>query len=63
MTTVRDLSRELQVPMSEIIKRLMNLNSMKSAIQELTDSEESILRTELENFVPSPHRLPPSRPG
>src|ERR1700690_2608142 len=46
--TLRDFSQALGVAMPQIIKLLMNLNTMKTATQSLTDDEVQVIAAELE---------------
>src|ERR1700690_1290165 len=46
--TLRDFSQALGVAMPQIIKLLMNLNTMKTATQSLTDDEVQVIAGELE---------------
>src|SRR6202035_2200500 len=46
--TLRDFSQALGVPMGQIIKMLMEMNSMKTATQTLTDDEVELIAVELE---------------
>jgi hypothetical protein len=64
MTTIRDVSRELQVPVPEVLKTLMRHGMMKTVIQDLTDAEPEILRNDpgLKAWKHTP-RQPPPRPG
>src|ERR671935_3333522 len=45
--TVRDFSQAVGVSMPEIIKLLMNLGTMKTATQSLTDDEVELIAAEL----------------
>jgi Translation initiation factor IF-2, N-terminal region len=61
MTSVRDFSNELQVPVAAVVKALMRLGTMKHVHQELTESELEILRNDpdLKTWKPTPRRPPP----
>src|SRR5256885_12018799 len=45
--TLRDFSQALGVAMSQIIKLLMNLGTIKTATQSLTDAEAALIAAEL----------------
>src|SRR5579872_6966599 len=53
--TLRDFSQALGVAMPQIIKLLMNLNTMKTATQSLTDDEVELIAAELEREVTIKH--------
>src|SRR5579863_2001694 len=53
--TLRDFSQALGVPMGQIIKLLMEMNSMKTATQTLTDDEVELIAAELEREVTIKH--------
>jgi len=53
--TLRDFSQALGVAMPQIIKLLMNLGTMKTATQSLTDDEVSLIAAELEREVTIKH--------
>jgi translation initiation factor IF-2 len=53
--TLRDFSQALGVPMGQIIKMLMEMNSMKTATQTLTDDEVELIAAELEREVTIKH--------
>ena len=53
--TLRDFSQALGVAMPQIIKLLMNLNTMKTATQSLTDDEVQLIAAELEREVTIKH--------
>ena len=53
--TVRDFSQALGVPMSEIIKALMNLGQMRTATQSLSDEEVELIAAELKREVTIKH--------
>src|SRR5580704_15199887 len=53
--TLRDFSQALGVPMGQIIKMLMDMNSMKTATQTLTDEEVELIAAELEREVTIKH--------
>src|SRR3954465_6538750 len=53
--TLRDFSQALGVAMPQIIKLLMNLNTMKTATQSLTDDEAELIAAELEREVTIKH--------
>ncbi len=53
--TLRDFSQALGVAMPQIIKLLMNLNTMKTATQSLTDDEVQLIAVELEREVTIKH--------
>jgi translation initiation factor IF-2 len=53
--TLRDFSQALGVAMPQIIKLLMNLNTMKTATQSLTDEEVLLIAAELEREVTIKH--------
>src|SRR3954463_12277338 len=53
--TLRDFSQALGVSMPQIIKLLMNLNTMKTATQSLTDDEVMLIAAELEREVTIKH--------
>ncbi|HEY6031244.1 MAG TPA: translation initiation factor IF-2, partial [Gaiellaceae bacterium] len=53
--TVRDFSQALGVPMSEIIKALMNLGQMRTATQSLSDEEVELIAAELQREVTIKH--------
>jgi len=53
--TLRDFSQALGVAMPQIIKLLMNLNTMKTATQSLTDDEVQVIAVELEREVTIKH--------
>ena len=53
--TLRDFSQALGVSMPQIIKLLMNLNTMKTATQSLTDDEVQLIAAELEREVTIKH--------
>jgi translation initiation factor IF-2 len=52
---LRDFSQAFGVPMSQIIKMLMDMGSMKTATQTLTDDEVGLIATELEREVTIKH--------
>src|SRR5471030_3212455 len=53
--TLRDFSQALGVAMPQIIKLLMNLNTMKTATQSLTDDEVELIAAELQREVTIKH--------
>src|SRR5579862_3203426 len=53
--TLRDFSQTLGVTMSQIIKMLMDLGSMKTATQTLTDEEVQMIALELDREVTIKH--------
>ncbi|HST14502.1 MAG TPA: translation initiation factor IF-2 [Gaiellaceae bacterium] len=53
--TLRDFSQALGVAMPQIIKLLMNLGTMKTATQSLTDDEVALIAAELEREVTIKH--------
>ncbi len=53
--TLRDFSQALGVAMPQIIKLLMNLGTMKTATQSLTDDEVQLIAAELEREVTIKH--------
>ena len=53
--TLRDFSQALGVSMPQIIKLLMNLGTMKTATQSLTDDEVELIAAELEREVTIKH--------
>src|SRR5881397_3596277 len=53
--TLRDISQALGVAMPQIIKLLMNLGTMKTATQSLTDDELLLIAAELEREVTIKH--------
>src|SRR5471030_1019388 len=53
--TLRDFSQALGVAMPQIIKLLMNLGTMKTATQSLTDDEVELIATELGREVTIKH--------
>ncbi|MGZ4339510.1 MAG: translation initiation factor IF-2 [Gaiellaceae bacterium] len=53
--TLRDFSQALGVAMPQIIKLLMNLGTMKTATQSLTDDEVLVIAAELEREVTIKH--------
>src|SRR5438309_3241013 len=53
--TLRDFSQALGVAMPQIIKLLMNLNTMKTATQSLNDDEVQLIAAELEREVTIKH--------
>ena len=53
--TLRDFSQALGVAMPQIIKLLMNLGTMKTATQSLTDDEVELIAAELEREVTIKH--------
>ena len=53
--TVRDFSQALGIPMSQIIKMLMDIGAMKTATQTLTDDEVELIAAELEREVTIKH--------
>ncbi len=53
--TLRDFSQALGVAMPQIIKLLMNLGTMKTATQSLTDDEVELIATELKREVTIKH--------
>jgi translation initiation factor IF-2 len=53
--TLRDFSQALGVAMPQIIKLLMNLGTMKTATQSLTDDEVVLIAAELEREVTIKH--------
>ncbi len=53
--TLRDFSQALGVSMGQIIKLLMELNSMKTATQTLTDDEVELIAASLEREVTIKH--------
>ena len=53
--TVKDLSSALGVPVPQIMKVLMNLGTMKTITQSLTDDELELIATELERVVEIKH--------
>src|SRR5579864_2449577 len=53
--SVRDFSQALGVPMGQILKMLMELNSLKSATQTLTDEEVELIAATLEREVTIKH--------
>src|SRR5579862_2583575 len=53
--TLRDFSQALGVAMPQIIKLLMNLGTMKTATQSLTDEEVELIAVELEREVTIKH--------
>src|SRR6266581_1948831 len=53
--TLRDFSQALGVAMPQIIKLLMNLNTMKTATQSLTDDEVELIAAELNREVTIRH--------
>jgi translation initiation factor IF-2 len=53
--TLRDFSQALGVAMPQIIKLLMNLGTMKTATQSLTDDEVLLIAAELEREVTIKH--------
>ena len=53
--TLRDFSQALGVAMPQIIKLLMNLGTMKTATQSLTDEEVLLIAAELEREVTIKH--------
>src|SRR5881296_1040093 len=53
--TLRDFSQALGVAMPQIIKLLMNLGTMKTATQSLTDDEVMLIAAELEREVTIKH--------
>ena len=53
--TVKDLSQALGVPMSELIKILMELGQMRTATQSLSDEEVEIIGTQLEREITIKH--------
>jgi translation initiation factor IF-2 len=53
--TLRDFSQALGVAMPQIIKLLMNLGTMKTATQSLTDDEVMVIAAELEREVTIKH--------
>jgi translation initiation factor IF-2 len=53
--TLRDFSQALGVAMPQIIKLLMNLGTMKTATQSLTDDEVSLIAAELDREVTIKH--------
>jgi translation initiation factor IF-2 len=53
--TLRDFSQALGVSMPQIIKLLMNLGTMKTATQSLTDEEVLLIAAELEREVTIKH--------
>src|ERR1700728_4169690 len=53
--TLRDFSQALGVPMGQIIKMLMEMNSMKTATQTLTDDEVELIAAELDREVTIKH--------
>src|SRR5438552_15118850 len=53
--TLRDFSQALGVAMPQIIKLLMNLGTMKTATQSLTDDELLLIAAELEREVTIKH--------
>jgi translation initiation factor IF-2 len=53
--TLRDFSQALGVAMPQIIKLLMNLNTMKTATQSLTDDEVELIAAELDREVTIKH--------
>jgi len=53
--TLRDFSQALGVPMGQIIKLLMEMNSMKTATQTLTDDEVELIAVSLEREVTIKH--------
>src|SRR5436305_736282 len=53
--TLRDFSQALGVAMSQIIKLLMNLGTMKTATQSLTDDEVALIAAELGREVTIKH--------
>jgi len=53
--TLRDFSQALGVPMGQIIKLLMEMNSMKTATQTLTDDEVELIAASLEREVTIKH--------
>jgi translation initiation factor IF-2 len=53
--TLRDFSQALGVAMPQIIKLLMNLGTMKTATQSLTDEEVVLIAAELEREVTIKH--------
>jgi translation initiation factor IF-2 len=54
-TTVRDFSQALGVPMGQLIKMLMDLGTMKTATQSLSDDEVELLAVELKREVTIKH--------
>src|SRR6476659_9476202 len=54
-TTVRDFSQALGVPMGQLIKMLMDLGTMKTATQSLSDDEVELLAAELKREVTIKH--------
>lgn len=55
VTTLRELAEELNVPMASLLRRLMQLHSMKRADEVLTSAEEEILRSESKlGLLPEP---------
>src|SRR5215475_10301277 len=53
--TLRDFSQALGVAMPQIIKLLMNLSTMKTATQSLTDDEVELIAAELKREVTIKH--------
>ncbi|HWB21257.1 MAG TPA: translation initiation factor IF-2 [Gaiellaceae bacterium] len=53
--TVRDFSQALGVAMGQLIKMLMDLGTMKTATQSLTDDEVALISAELEREVTIKH--------
>src|SRR5262245_25291140 len=54
-TTVRDFSQALGVPMGQLIKMLMDLGTMKTATQSLSDDEIELLAVELKREITIKH--------
>src|SRR5215510_4875601 len=54
-TTVRDFSQALGVPMGQLIKMLMDLGTMKTATQSLSDDEVELIAGELKREVKIKH--------
>lgn len=66
MTSLRDLSQELRVPMAPMIRTLSERGRMKTAMSELTDEEIEFLRNTLPPLADGSARdVPPpdGRPG
>ncbi|HEX3807759.1 MAG TPA: translation initiation factor IF-2 N-terminal domain-containing protein, partial [Gaiellaceae bacterium] len=53
--TLRDFSQALGVAMPQLIKLLMNLGTMKTATQSLTDDEVELIAAELEREITIKH--------
>jgi Translation initiation factor IF-2, N-terminal region len=66
--TIRDLSLTLHVPMGTVVKALMNLGTMKTVTQPLTDDEIALITEQITNAPDDPpdgrryRELPGPRP-